>query len=198
MATCATCKEEKAPSDFSPDRRRPCGHQSTCKQCVRLASEKKRRAAGASSLKEKSAACRAEFKACSKCGSLWPNTLEHFAPNNRTDTLQAMCRECNRKLARTEESRARNREAVKTKEARARRAATMRRWRAEHREQSIAHARVKYAIRTGALVRGPCQSCGSSATEAHHHNGYSKEHWLDVVWLCKLCHETEHRLAVAS
>ena len=29
--------------------------------------------------------------------------------------------------------------------------------------------------------------------QAHHHNGYEREHWLDVVWLCRACHNDTHR-----
>ena len=38
-----------------------------------------------------------------------------------------------------------------------------------------------------------CSDCKRKAKVfAHHHNGYEKEHWLDVVWLCQSCHSKQH------
>lgn len=51
--------------------------------------------------------------------------------------------------------------------------------------------RVKHALLTGRLTKGPCNDCGSTATEAHHED-YSKP--LDVVWLCRDCHHSKHGL----
>lgn len=48
------------------------------------------------------------------------------------------------------------------------------------------------AVRRGRLVQSPrCQhpGCTTVKVEGHHHNGYDREHWLDVVWLCRKHHE---------
>ena len=42
------------------------------------------------------------------------------------------------------------------------------------------------ALRSGALVRGPCQVCGSTVGVQAHHHDYSKP--LDVAWLCSKDH----------
>ena len=54
-----------------------------------------------------------------------------------------------------------------------------------------AHVAVYRALKSGRMVRPEvCDSCGiSGKTEAHHHNGYEKPHRLDVVWLCRKCHD---------
>lgn len=75
-----------------------------------------------------------------------------------------------------------------------------RRWRAANREADRrmrrAHSAVEYAIETGRLVRpDQCSKCGSGANiDAHHHKGYAPECYLDVVWLCDLCHQREHAI----
>lgn len=53
-----------------------------------------------------------------------------------------------------------------------------------------AHQAVYRAIRSGKVSRPPrCQHCDSiSLTHAHHHLGYSKKHYLDILWLCATCH----------
>jgi hypothetical protein len=54
---------------------------------------------------------------------------------------------------------------------------------------------VWYAVKTGKLVKPSiCSKCGGTKhIHAHHHNGYSPEHKLDVVWLCVDCHKFGHR-----
>lgn len=51
-------------------------------------------------------------------------------------------------------------------------------------------------IKTGNGLPHPtelnCAECGKQAQEYHHHNGYDKEHWLDVIPLCAACHTSVH------
>ena len=49
--------------------------------------------------------------------------------------------------------------------------------------------RASKALRTGRLMRQPCEVCGSPKVEMHHPD-YSKA--LDVRWLCKAHHEAAH------
>lgn len=62
-----------------------------------------------------------------------------------------------------------------------------------HRIRDLLKAAVK-----GGRVEKPCccSVCGRAETriEGHHHNGYAKAHWLDVVWLCHGCHAEAHNL----
>ena len=46
---------------------------------------------------------------------------------------------------------------------------------------------VKKALEKGTLIKKPCEVCGNNNSEAHH-KSYDKEHWLDVIWLCKKHH----------
>jgi hypothetical protein len=58
------------------------------------------------------------------------------------------------------------------------------------RGQSKAHDRVKYALKTGRLIKMPCERCGDKTSEAHH-DDYSKP--LNVIWLCSLHHKQRHK-----
>jgi hypothetical protein len=62
-------------------------------------------------------------------------------------------------------------------------------WR--HRAQKT----VRQAIRDGILVKpAQCSQCPETyPIEAHHHHGYARECWLDVVWLCPKCHGATRR-----
>jgi len=67
------------------------------------------------------------------------------------------------------------------------------------RLKAHAHAMVYQALKRGKLVRPPhCQhpGCDTPTVEGHHHRGYEREHWLDVVWLCRRHHEEADRLLV--
>lgn len=67
-------------------------------------------------------------------------------------------------------------------------------WRVREQTSGAVHAKnaVARAIRGGRLVRLPCEYCGSLPSEAHHYNGYAREHRLDVIWLCKRHHVAAH------
>jgi hypothetical protein len=61
-------------------------------------------------------------------------------------------------------------------------------------EKIKARAAVHRALKSGLLSKAPCETCGSSTVEAHHHD-YSKP--LDVHWLCKACHVKSHERVTA-
>jgi hypothetical protein len=59
-------------------------------------------------------------------------------------------------------------------------------------------ARVAFrnAVKMGILIKpNSCSVEGCIETnriDAHHYKGYSREHWLDVMWLCKKHHSQAH------
>ena len=63
----------------------------------------------------------------------------------------------------------------------------------EYKQKVAARSAVNTAVRAGVMERpDSCPSCGRKVrVHGHHHNGYEKEHWLDVVWLCARCHYAE-------
>lgn len=48
------------------------------------------------------------------------------------------------------------------------------------------------AIRTGKLKKKPCERCGELKVQAHHRDYYKP---LEVIWLCRPCHQREHAKA---
>lgn len=58
--------------------------------------------------------------------------------------------------------------------------------------QTLAHQAVQRAVRAGSLVPSPCVICRDTPTLGHHPHGYDEDHRLDVVWLCRRCHERIH------
>ncbi len=63
--------------------------------------------------------------------------------------------------------------------------------RSRHPEQWGAYRAVYRNKKNGRLPSPDtlfCEICRRPAQEYHHHLGYNKEHWLDVVPLCRPCH----------
>lgn len=69
-------------------------------------------------------------------------------------------------------------------------------WQLKHPDRRAAHDAVRLAIRRGALVREPCEVCGSTEHLDAHHEDYSKP--LDVVWLCRRHHAARHRRTITK
>ena len=62
-------------------------------------------------------------------------------------------------------------------------------------EKRHAKDAVHHAIIAGRLFpasRFTCVQCGKKAQQYHHRNGYDKQHWFDVIPLCRLCHKKLH------
>lgn len=52
-----------------------------------------------------------------------------------------------------------------------------------------ARSRVAYALKTGRLVRKPCEVCGEERVQAHH-DDYTRQ--LEVRWFCQSHHQQHH------
>jgi hypothetical protein len=122
---------------------------------------------------------------CGKCGGT------EYYERHEDGYLSKRCKKCHHKRV------ARYRRARRTKYAeyqRARRKRTGNKyysseWYAKNRDKVSARGAVYRALRDGKLKRMPCENCGASQTQAHHHD-YSKK--LDIRWLCSACHGLTH------
>lgn len=59
-------------------------------------------------------------------------------------------------------------------------------------EKCTAHQIVRNAIKSGKLIKGPCQICGSTKRINCHHPDYSKP--LDIIFLCPIHHSRLHKI----
>ncbi len=135
-------------------------------------------------------------KHCPKCGETKPLSGGFSRNRSTPDGMQCRCKACN-SLDNASWCRA---DPVRN-------AARIARWRAQNPRKAKAIARrahkkfpfkvaaraaVCRATKTGRLVRGPCKICGlkpkkvkgHDRIQGHHHKGWGREYWLDVVWLC--------------
>lgn len=63
-------------------------------------------------------------------------------------------------------------------------------WRMRNKEKKYAHGLVAKAIKSGRLLKKPCEVCGNPKSNGHHED-YSKP--LDVIWLCHTHHVEAHK-----
>lgn len=64
----------------------------------------------------------------------------------------------------------------------------------KNRVKLRANDAIKRALRDGKMIRpNTCSRClVPCKPQGHHYNGYEREHWLEVEWLCIKCHNAEH------
>lgn len=141
-------------------------------------------------------------KHCPKCKHILSLSEFHCDCTSK-DGLQYHCKEC-RKTAERERTRKKRKDPEwkrerqrKAKEWNASPVGRMchRNYRDKHKERDKAHTAVSVAVLAGKIPKVTslkCESCGKRANQYHHHNGYSEEHWLDVMPLCRACHNAAH------
>jgi hypothetical protein len=69
-------------------------------------------------------------------------------------------------------------------------------WNSKNPEKRKAQKAVEYALKTGKLVKMPCERCGSTEHVHAHHDDYSRP--LDVMWLCAKHHKERHKELAAG
>lgn len=93
------------------------------------------------------------------------------------------------------------REYSKTEAGRQTRSRASVAYRQQHPERVLARSMVNRAILAGRLVTpkgGQCFVCSGVAEEYHHILGYDRQHWFDVLPICKGCHEVADSMSPAS
>lgn len=127
------------------------------------------------------------MKACGRCGN--DLDLSAFARNaSSPDGRSSICKTCRRDDVDPVKHRERAR-VYRTKHPERAKAAWDRSTK-KHPKKLAARKAVTYAVKTGKLVKQPCEGCGNALAQAHHED-YEKK--LDVRWLCSECHGKEHR-----
>lgn len=141
------------------------------------------------------------MKTCFKCNVSKERT-EFYAHPRMADGLLGKCKECAkhdvaaRYRAVRPERVAYERKRQATPERRRQHAETARRRKIREPIKAFAWDAVKRAIRSGSLVRQPCESCGTTQRVQAHHDDYNKP--LAVRWLCFRHHREWHGQTVSE
>lgn len=153
-----------------------------------------------------------QTKTCPKCKQT-KCVAEFHKQCSHSDGLRSWCKDCvnaaNRIYSKTQTSKDVHRRAVlkytkteKYKEYYRKYGQSekgkeiQRRYYRKNPERRKANAAVNNAIIAGKFPRPTsfkCNQCGQQARIYHHWQGYSPEHWFDVVPLCYSCHKKIHQ-----
>ena len=144
------------------------------------------------------------MKHCKKCDTTKELT-EFYNDKEKKDGKASTCKECKNKKGK--EWKTNNVETMRTlgRKSQAKYSASekgretknkyKREWKKKNRNKENARKCVSRAIENKTISRpSNCSMCGGSsdrAIEAHHHS-YKKENWLDVIWVCRGCHNKIH------
>ena len=149
-------------------------------------------------------------KTCRTCKQNKPIFEFNKAPGNR-DGYNNQCKICDRQRGKeyrkTERGKQIHRKAVRCYSKTEKNKALQKRYRQSKKgqtarkhykknypERAKASNKVLTAIRNGILSRIKTLrcACGNQAHHYHHHKGYAKKHWLDVIPVCAKCHNKAH------
>lgn len=179
--TCRICKETKPISEFYKASGNRDGYKNECKVCTLkhdreyLRTDKGKQVHRRSSLKyiqsEKGKVCRKQYR--------------------QTEKDKEIRRRASRKYYRTKKGKAKQRIYQQSDKGREVALKAANKYSISHPERIAARHAVRQAIKDGQLPHPDSLqcSCGEPAKQYHHHKGYAPEHWLDVIPVCRKCHD---------
>ncbi len=145
-------------------------------------------------------------KRCSRCKQIKP--ISEFHKNRaQKDGYRNHCKNCVKCYQQSEKGkevyRAINQRYNKTEKCKIRRKRYMQSEKGKRKsqrknlrqykrypERMKAYSAINNAIKTSKIPRVAvfkC-TCGNQAQQYHHHKGYAKKHWFDVIAICVPCH----------
>lgn len=134
------------------------------------------------------------MKRCSKCKKTKLNS-GFYKDKTKKDGLHYWCKKCCRDYAQnpkgkiaTKKANTKYRQTEKGRITNRKRLAS---YRMRHPDRYKAVQKVTTATRSGKIPLAKtlkCYYCPNQAEQYHHHRGYTEEHALDVIPLCRSCH----------
>ena len=128
------------------------------------------------------------YKVCKKCEEK-KHIIEFYIHKQMGDGRLSFCKECVKERVRnhahTEHGRQNEKEWNKTEKGKAKYKRHTQRFRRLNPEKYKATGIANNALRSGKLIKKPCEVCEREDAEKHH-DDYSKP--LEVRWLCRKHH----------
>lgn len=181
---CRVCRQEKDITCFGRSSKHLSGINTICKDCDNLRKRRKRVADPDAVRQAERDYYAAHLEKRRAVKGAWVNgNIDDL----RRRRKERDARNAKEKLEKSRAWKAANPERVKMYHASYAMRCTDKR-RARHKvERAVEWGRIKPAR----MYR--CAVCNDAqAVEYHHHNGYSEEHYLDVIPVCKKCHTAAH------
>lgn len=134
------------------------------------------------------------MKLCRTCNTERESSEFHKRKASK-DGLAAKCKLCQKAYddARLKDPKRMEmrRQYQKTEKGKAAHSRACKNWVEKNQVKRAAHILVGNRIRSGQLIRMPCEVCGNEESHAHH-DDYSRP--LEVRWLCDDHHNEWHRI----
>ena len=190
---CIKCQVNKELSEFYTDQRNGDGHQSQCKICQ----NKQRKEAWSQRTDEQIAKERERIREYAHS----PNGIINTGISSAKYRNTIKCKKGKHQyyLCHKEILREQQKNYHKTEKCRLIMRKSAEKYRQKERQTELgklkqrANNAVQRAIRTGKLPNissQACQQCGKTADDYHHPSGYDKENQLNVIPLCRPCHNS--------
>lgn len=134
------------------------------------------------------------MKECFKCGATKP-AAEFYRHPRMGDGRLGKCKECAK--ADVIANRAKkiryyqeyDKKRYQRPERKAEIHAALKRQRKANPEKAMARSKLQYALKSGSLIRLPCEVCGKKKSQAHHEDYFKP---LEIRWLCFRHHREAH------
>lgn len=122
---------------------------------------------------------------CKKC------RCNYVIQYQKTEKGKLVCKKANRKYSQSKKGKLCYQEYAQSKKFKLKNKQARKRIKLKYPQRIKARTAVNHAIREGKLPRPNSLKCSCSepAQQYHHHKGYAPEHWLDVIPVCKKCHD---------
>lgn len=168
---CTKCKEERALIEFSLNKTTNDGLQSWCKTCINIAVKKYRDSdQGKRKIKKyRQSEIGKQVAKKSRQSENGKKKIEEYRHSERG-------KEWTNKYCQSEKGK-----AIRLKHTK--------KWREANPIKLKAQTLIKRKVRSGKIIRMPCQTCGDVKSHGHHCD-YSKP--LEVMWLCHQHHRLWH------
>lgn len=122
------------------------------------------------------------IKECTKCHKQLEANLTNFHRHKASkDGFYQQCKICKNEYTKTDKGIEIRKNKIKKRYE-------------KYPEKKKAKEAVKYAVKLGEIPKIKTQKCLCCDEQAihYHHWSYEKEHWLDVIPLCRTCHVDIH------
>lgn len=163
--TCSKCREEKPLDAFHRSSKSPTGRQAQCKDCSKASNDAWRAANPGRTIELR-------------------KMRDERNPGRRAEVQKRWAQAHPESLAAGSRRYSERHPDRKREQAR--------QWAILNPTKRWCHRKLNDAIKGGHVIKDTsCQDCGTSSKRLEgHHEDYSKP--LEVVWLCKTCHEHRH------
>lgn len=177
MKICNKCKIAKPTSKFYVKKDTKDGFSYSCKKCHQAFMRERRK-------KNPEKVCTINIKSYYKHRE---KALEIHRKYRHTERGKAAMEKGRKKYFQTEKGKETAKRGSK-------------KWREKNKIKSKAFDKVIISVRKGIIPpikTCECAHCGNQAKHYHHYIGYEKEHWLDIIPLCRKCHTIVHNQIVS-